>query len=261
MVFTVAAMVAVGCGAQNINTQEAESPEVSQQTRALDLPPMLYYNGNCAAAYAKANYSKIGPAPFHFYEDARGNGVNCANFGSQSIMAGFLCSTDPSYIHEHRAEFKMDAGSSKMYKWYYNTPTGGKVGDAWISTSLMRRYAIASASELYGLKFAYVTRSTATSSVDVYAVQPGDIVFVDWENDWEALEAAGQRGFNHTMIVSEIDYGKSDDSRIKLAAHTDPVEKLTLKALKTVAPSLVVHIYRPTVYIRGIYGGGGVGSW
>jgi hypothetical protein len=201
----------------------------------------------CAVAYAIKNApDSTGPAPF---SSSAGDGGNCANFANQSIMAGFVCSDDPTTVYNRRLDFSSDRYLSKTFKWYNDG--GGVQGISWPSTSYLRKYAVQSETKsCTGLIFEFVTKSTGTTPLDEYAVQPGDIVLGDWENDWEAIETSTYaRGFNHTMIVTEIDTSKSGLARIKVVSQTGYYPGKALDWWKGVYPKAVFHIHRPRYFI------------
>lgn len=237
--WTMLVMLA-GCGQMEGNDEEVD--QLQQSVWAT-----LTYDPNCAVAYALKNYNdRTGPAPF---ASSASDGGNCANFANQSVRAGFVCSDSSRTVFDRGPDFSSDRYVKKTFKWY--NEGGGVQGNAWSSTSYLRKYAVQSeTTSCTGLIFDFVTMSTGTTPLNEYAVQVGDIVFGDWENDWQAIETTWDaRGFNHTMIVSEIDYGASGLERIKVASQTEYVAKKTLKQWKTEYPKAVFHIHRPRYFL------------
>lgn len=244
--FMAVAMIVVGCGPND------ETSHVGNIRQATGTSPLTWYIGTDAVAYAGANWNKSdGPVPFDAFSQ------NCVNFVSQCLLSGLTGgSTDPYAVYGRRFDFDDDETSTKTIKWFYHTTTGGDTGSgrAWRSTTNLLNYAKQSASEAYGLRFAYVTNSDRASPENFYVetVQPGDVVFVQWYADGGT--------YHHTMIVVSVDPDTKKGSleRIHAAAQNRNTVNSTLRQLYDwdkgpagYGDIAVFQIYRPWYYYAG----------
>lgn len=228
---------------------DTQMSEVGSLRQATGRSPLSWYNGADAIKYAKANWNKSdGPLPFAAFSQ------NCVNFVSQCILSGLTGgSDDPNVVYDYRLDYDDDKDSGKAIKWFYHTTAGGDSGSgrAWRSTTNMLNYAKKSASESYGLRFAYIANSDRTSPENFYmeTVQPGDVVFVQWYQDGGT--------YHHTMIVVSVDpdTAKGSLKRIHAAAQNKDTGDSTLEQLYNwnkgpdgYGDIAIFQIYRPWYY-------------
>jgi hypothetical protein len=149
-----------------------------------------YYNASYAKTYAVNNYkvpygTGSGQNPFGSFTN------NCANFVSQSIMAGLTGKTTPSDVFAQRYNFTADRYSS--LSWFYISSSTR--GPAWTGAKELYKYAINNKSTYKGLHFSYVTNDSPYYRMKYDLVREGDVIFADWESDGT---------IDHVMIVTKF---------------------------------------------------------
>ena len=149
-----------------------------------------YYNASYAKTYALNNYNVpygtgSGQNPFGGFLN------NCANFVSQSLVAGFTGKTTPSGVFAQRYNFTADRSSP--LSWYY--VNSADRGPAWTGAKKLYEYAKSNKATYKGLHFKYVTNDSPSRRMNYDAVREGDVIFADWESDGT---------IDHVMIVTKF---------------------------------------------------------
>jgi hypothetical protein len=209
----VSASVFAGCGAYDESANnEPQSERIGEAEEATTyacnpwpgscVPPAASstdakktYNATNAVTYALNNYSvpygsSGGQNPFHNYGTLTAG--NCTNFVSQAIMAGLSGQTTLTGAYNERFRYDVDAASNTQ--WYYRCDCDR--GSAFTSPNELYKYANSNKPNYKGLHLQFVTKDTTASYLTVGAVQKGDIVFADWDNDTK---------MDHGMLVTNID--------------------------------------------------------
>jgi hypothetical protein len=201
------------------------------------------------AQYARENWNRVygsgsGQNPFCSY--AR-EGGDCTNFGSQSILAGLVKSTNPATLYSKRREYHADRYSNGT-RWYYENCKDK--APAWAGAHQLYQYASGNRPSYAGLHFMLVTFDTPTKFMEYGRVEPGDIIFADWENDGR---------FDHTMVVVSYDARpwwqtqNSGYNRVRVAyqnsSNNQPRGDVGLGDINIAYKyKAVFHVYRPLDY-------------
>jgi hypothetical protein len=182
------------------------------------------YNGRAAAVYAE-RYCTSYNNKFNSYPN-----TDCANFVSQSILAGLIGNSDGNTVFANTSRFTADRGS--YYAWYAYT-------SAWINAQSLRQYAQGNLASYKGLHMGFVTEDTSSAYLDVNRVQVGDVIFADWDNNGT---------MDHVMLVTEI-WPVQGYNRIRYAAHTLNAKNAGLGDLNVYYRyKATFHVFRPLDY-------------
>lgn len=205
-----------------------------------------------ATTYYDAPYSNTGPSsapllnPFTDYSQVSGG--NCANFGSQSIVAGLIGVSDIEKVFEHRIDFTADRGGGG-YEWYFISDADR--GPAWTGATKLREYADHNKPTYMGLHFEFVTNDTLTAFMDYKKVQVGDIIFADFGSEDDPADGS----VDHTMIVTRVNtdiFPPSSErgyNRIRLTYQTNNRTDIGLGDMNIASNyQSLFYVYRPKSY-------------
>jgi hypothetical protein len=198
-----------------------------------------YYNPSYAKTYAVNNYNVPygtgwGQNPFGGFTN------NCANFVSQSLIAGFTSKTTPGDVYAQRYNFTADRYSP--LPWYYISSSDR--GPAWTGAKKLYEYARYNKPAYKGLHFNYVTNDSPTYRMNYNLVREGDIIFADWESDGN---------IDHVMIVTKF-YSSLFSSyrgydRIRVTYQSNNITDKGLEDInKLYSYKVSFFVYRPTDY-------------
>jgi hypothetical protein len=201
--------------------------------------PKWTYNANFAATYAVNNHnvaygSGQGQNPFGDFTN------NCANFVSQSIVAGLTGKTTPSDVFAQRYNFTADRDYS--LSWYYISAYDRR--PAWTGAKNLYQYAKSNKSTHKGLHFTYVTNDSPNYRMNYDLIIAGDVIFADWESDGTV---------DHVMIVTKV-YSSLSSSyigydRIRVTSQSNNVTDRGLEDIsKQYNYKVSFYVYRPTDY-------------
>ena len=220
--------------------QAPEGPAFSHQGKS-----SWNYNGGSAVRYALANWNRrYGPGPndnpFRDYSTGELGG-NCTNFASQVIAAGLLGYTSSAReVYARRGEFLADRGHNYSMAWYWLSDTDR--GPAWTGVRKLFEYAKGNKHTYAGLHFAWVT-SGRVRDLRWWAVEPGDIVFMDFQSD---------NAVDHAGVVTEVYRGRewqTRDDRIRATYQTVNAMNVPLDQINgRHAGKVTFYIYRPVNY-------------
>lgn len=151
------------------------------------------YDGEIAGDYASLHWSNPNP----YFTDYTGDGGDCANFASQSMLAGFAGSTADRAVFTARTRFRDDRYPS--HDWWYSRGGGsGKATPEWAGANGLFTYLRGQAAhpEWAGIVADYVYSG---SSPPAEAIAKGDVF---------SLSSEGEA--YHTMIVVRAGASLSD---------------------------------------------------
>jgi hypothetical protein len=226
----------------------------------------IKYERFSAGNYAYKNYNQNNQVKFAKYPN------NCTNFVSQSIMAGFVKTTSMKTLYKKRRDFMADYGD--YYDWYYETKYDK--GSTWSEANSLYRYA--KYTDKYdrgpnykykGPKFKKITYDTSTSYLDYSKVQEGDIIFMDWHDEYFAknwddmFDSYGNLNYlgkkhaipdgimDHALIVTIIYSNIIGYDKIRVASNSEDYKDKSLgKINRDSNRKALFYVYRPTAYIK-----------
>lgn len=197
------------------------------------------YKASSAVAYATKNYNvkygyKSGQNPFFDF------GNNCANFVSQSLVAGLSRKSELSDVYAERYNFTVDRGT--RLPWYFISEADR--APAWAGAKKLYEYAVHNRPKWKGLHFNYVTHDSPQTRMKYRMVKAGDVVFADWESDGV---------IDHVMIVTKVytsalSWYRGYD-RIRVTYQSNNVKNRGLEDInRQYNYQVSFHVYRPIDY-------------
>jgi hypothetical protein len=166
-------------------------------------------------------------------------GGNCTNFASRVIIAGLIKDSRAQEVFKRIGDFDIDDdGAVSPYEWYMRPD--GSHGPAFTSANKLYEYAVHNKPAYKGLHFAYVTHDTTTSFMDYDKVQPGDIIFADFNGDGT---------MDHTMIVDDKDWWRLGYNEVRLTYQSDNKTDQGLGDInERMKHQALFYVYRPVDY-------------
>lgn len=231
------------------------------------------YNGKTASKFAYQNFKKKN-TPFEKFEN------NCTHFVSQSILAGFVGSSDINTVYKNTSYYKAD--KYEQYNWYFENMSS--YGNSWSEAHSLYLYAKANNDLFYpydfnGIMFDFIDRDYI-SELDEYGnrrenggalhidrIKEGDIIFVDhsftppqsyqsyyysdYYSNTPLKNIKTDMKMDHSLIVTGISNFKRGYNKIRVTSNTsDYTDKGLGEINEKYNKKIEFHVFRPIYFIE-----------